>query len=116
VKAGKTEFELDGSKYNVTKYRIGKFGPIHVLRAIYAEGLTDPLDIDVDKEMQVAKLKIDSRAVKNVTNKKILNVFGQEEFTKLEKLVILLMLVSLGLSAASLIVLMFVMHHIGILG
>jgi len=113
VKAGRTVFELDGNIYNVNKYRIGKF---RLLRAIYAEGLTDPLDFDVDKEAKKANLKIDSKAVKNVTNKKILDVFGQEEFTKLEKLVILLMVVSLGISAASLIVMLFVMHHIGVLG
>jgi hypothetical protein len=112
VKAGKTEFELDGNKYNVNKYHIGRF---RLLRAIYAEGLTDPLEFDIDAETKKAKLKIDSKAVKNVTNKKILDVFGQEEFTKLEKLVILLMVVSLGISAASLIVMLFVMHHIGVL-
>jgi cell division protein FtsL len=63
----------------------------------------DPLEFDIDKKLQEAKLKIDSKAVKNVTNKKILDVFGQEEFTKLEKLVILLMCGTLAVSAINLV-------------
>jgi hypothetical protein len=113
VKAGKTEFELDGNKYNVNKYRIGKF---RLLRAIYAEGLTDPLDFDVDKESKKANLKIDSKAVKNVTNKKILDVFGQEEFTKLEKLVILLIVASMGIAVINLVINIFVVNRMGLIG
>ena len=115
VKAGKTEFELDGNKYNVKKFRIGEIGRMRILRAIYAEGLPDPLEFDVDKEKKNAKLKIDSRAIKNVTNKKILDVFGQEEFTKLEKLVILLIVASLGIAAINLAINIFVVHHMGLL-
>lgn len=103
VKAGATEFELDKNKYNIKNFRIGSIFGIRVLRAIYAEGLCDPLEFDIDEVLKKANLKIDSRAVKNVTNKKILDVFGEAEFTKLEKLVIMLMLVTLAVSAINLV-------------
>lgn len=115
VKAGKEEFELDGNKYNIKSYRIGQLGRISVLRAIYAEGLCDPIEFDVDKELKKVNLRIDSKAVKNVTNKKILNVFGQEEFTKLEKLVIVLMLATLAVSAIAVVLNFIIMTKSGII-
>lgn len=114
VKAGKTDFELDGNKYNVKGYRIGRLGRIHVLRAVYAEGIPDPLEFDVDLEMKKVHLKLDSKAIKNVTNKKILDVFGQEEFTKLEKMVILLIVASIGVSAINLVLSIMLMTKIGV--
>jgi hypothetical protein len=112
VRAGKTEFELDGNKYNVKKYYMGNF---RLLRSVYAEGLMDPLEFDIDKKLQEAKLKIDSKAVKNVTNKKILDVFGQEEFTRLEKMVILLMCGTLAVSAINLVLNVIVLMRAGII-
>jgi len=104
VKAGKDVFELDKNKYIIKGYRYGKlFGIVPVMRSYYVEGLPEPLDIDVDKELKEHKLKIDSRAIKTITNKKILDVFGDMEFTKLEQLVILLMLVVGALSVVNLI-------------
>jgi hypothetical protein len=104
VKAGASEFELDDNKYNVSKYRLGRIGPIHILRAIYCEGISDPIEFDVDEVLKKVGLKIDSRAIKNLTNKKILNVFDQEEFTKLEKLVIIVVIAGLAVSAVNLVV------------
>jgi len=115
VKAGQKDFELDKHKYNIKNFRIGSIFGIRVLRAVYAEGLMDPLDFDVDEELQKAHLKIDSRAVKNVTNKKILDVFGEAEFTKLEKLVIVLMLCTLAVSAICLVVNIIVVVKTGVL-
>jgi hypothetical protein len=114
VKAGKTEFELDKNKYNIKNYRIGNIGPIHVLRAVYAEGIFDPLDFDVDVEMQKVNLKLDSKAIKNVTNKKILDVLSDTEFTKMEKIFILLMFVNLALGAINLILNVTIMHKLGL--
>jgi hypothetical protein len=115
VKAGKSEFELDDNKYTIKNYRIGKIGPIHVLRALYYEGIPDPVEFDVDYELKKVGLKIDSRAIKNATNKKILNVFDQEEFTKLEKLVIIMVLASLAVSAINLVMNIILMTKIGVM-
>jgi hypothetical protein len=115
VRAGANEFELDDNKYNVKNYRIGKIGPIHVLRSLYYEGFSDPLEFDVDYEMKKVGLKIDSRAIKNVTNKKILNVFDQEEFTKLEKLVIVMVLAGLAVSAINLVINIILITKLGLL-
>lgn len=112
VKAGKQEFELNGNKYNVGRYHIGKY---RLLRSIYHEGITDPLEFDVNETLKTAKLKIDSRAVKNVTNKKILDVFGQEEFTKLEKLVIFGVLCCIAVSVINLALNIALMHRIGMI-
>lgn len=103
VKPGMDEFELDRNKYNVKKFRIGSFGRIKILRAIYAEGCPDPLEFDIDEEMKIAKLKIDSKAIKNLTDKKILDVFNDEQFTKLEKVVIMIMIAGVAVSAVTLV-------------
>lgn len=105
VKAGKKAFDLDKNTYFVRNYRIGKVGPFTILRSFYYEGIPEPLNIDVDAELKKAKLKIDSKAIKNLTNKKILDVFGDAEFTKLEQIFILLMFANVGISAAILILL-----------
>jgi hypothetical protein len=103
AKPGQTEFELDGNKYNIKKFSIGSFGRVKILRAVYAEGCPDPLDFDIDKEMKIAKLKIDSRAIKHLTDKKILDVFNDEVFTKLEKLVIMIVIAGVAVSAVTLV-------------
>jgi hypothetical protein len=104
VKAGANQFELEDNIYNIKNYRMGKVGPIHVLRSLYYEGFSEPLEFDIDYEMKKVGLKIDSRAIKNATNKKILNVFDQEEFTKLEKLVIVVVIASLAVSAINMVI------------
>lgn len=115
VKAGAEKFELDKKEYILQGYRIGKvFGFITVLRALYVEDYPLPLDIDVDKSMKNAKLKIDAKAIKNVTNKKILNVFGEAEFTQMEKILILASFISTGVSIAVLILVLNITRAIGI--
>lgn len=103
VKAGARDFILDKHKYIVRKYHIGKLGFMHILRAFYHEGLPLPLDFDVDEALKTAKLKIDSKAFKTILNKKILDVFGDAEFTKLEQLVIIGVICSIALGVINLI-------------
>lgn len=114
VKAGKADFELDGNKYNIRRYYTGKVGPFYILRSVYAEGLPDPLDFDIDYEMGKAKLKIDSKAIKNVTNKKILDVLSEAEFTKMEKIFIMLMFVNIAVGGIALFMNITIMHKIGL--
>lgn len=115
VKAGATEFMVDKQKYDIRGYRIGKaFGIFTVLRSYYVEGYPLPFEFDIDDSMKKAKLKIDSKAVKNLTNKKILNVFGDMEFTKMEKLLIMVSFVSVGLGAVTLILLLNLTRAFGI--
>jgi len=104
VKAGAKDFILDKHKYVVRNYRIGKIGFIHILRAFYHEGLPEPLEFDIDETLKTAKLKIDSKAFKTVLNKKILDVFGDAEFTKLEQLVIMGVVAAIGIGIANLII------------
>jgi len=106
VKAGKNSFDLDKNTYFIRSYTIGKWGPFTILRSIFYEGVPEPLQIDVDEELKKAKLKIDSKAIKNLTNKKILDVFGDAEFTRLEQILIMIMFANIGLSAATLIILL----------
>jgi len=113
VKPGKKEFELDKQKYNIKSFRIGNILGIKILRAMYYEGFPDPLEFDVDKEMQKINLKIDAKAIKNLTNKKILDVFGEAEFTKLEKLVILMVICSLAITAINLVLNAIVLYKSG---
>lgn len=103
VKAGAKDFNLDKNKYLVRNYHIGQIGFMHVLRAFYHEGLPEPLIFDVNEALKTAKLKIDSKAFKTVLNKKILDVFGDAEFTKLEQLVIMGVIVSIALGVINLI-------------
>lgn len=115
VKAGAEEFELDKKAYIMQGYRIGKiFGFITVLRALYVEGYPLPLEFNVEESMKKAKLKIDAKAIKNVTNKKILNVFGEAEFTQMEKILIMASFISAGLSVAVLILVLNITRAIGI--
>ena len=115
VKAGATEFEVDKQKYDVRGYRIGKtFGIFTVLRAYYVEGYPLPFEFDVDEAMNKAKLKIDSKAVKNVTNKKILNVFGDVEFTPMEKLLIMVSIAGCIVSVVSLVLILNLTRAFGI--
>jgi hypothetical protein len=115
VKAGKKDFELDKQKYNIKSFRIGSMFGIRILRAVYHEGLPDPLEFDIDKELKKANLKIDSKTIKNVTNKKILDVFGEAEFTRLEMLVIIMTICTLAVSAINLVVNILVIHKMGVL-
>lgn len=115
IKAGEKTFELDKNQYDIRGYRIGKIlGFITVLRALYVEGYSLPVEFDVDKSMKSAKLKIDSKAVKNATNKKILNVFGESEFTQMEKILIMASFISAGVSVVSLILILNITRAIGI--
>jgi len=117
VKAGAREFELDKNKYNVKSYRIGKlFGVIHVLRAFYHEGLPDPLEFNIDEALKKAHLKIDSKAFKTVLNKKILDVFGDAEFTKLEQIMIMAVIASVALGVINLMMQLQILDKIGGLG
>lgn len=125
VKAGEEDFELDGKRYEVKGYYIGKvFGLIHVLRALYFEGYPLPIKINIDEQMEKTKgkrlldgitdyFRIDCTAIRNVTNKKILNVFGAEELTKLEKILIM---VAVGMGAIGIVNIILTMTVINALG
>jgi len=115
VKAGDESFELDKKEYILQGYRIGKvFHFITVLRALYIEGYSLPIEFDVDEAMKKAKLKIDSKAIKNITNKKILNVFGEAEFTQMEKILIMASFISAGVSVVVLMLVLNLTRAIGI--
>jgi len=116
VKAGAKDFTLDKHKYIVRHYRIGKIGFIHILRAFYHEGIPTPLEFDVDETLKTAKLKIDSKAFKTVLNKKILDVFGDSEFTKLEQIVIIGVIASIALGVINLIMNLQITNMLGELG
>jgi hypothetical protein len=114
VKAGAKDFKLDKNTYEVTKYYIGRLlGVIHILRAFYLEGCPLPVDIDYDTEAKKIKFNIDSKAITNMSNKKILNVFGEEEFTKLEKIVIFACMATLAVGVINLFVLVLFLHKVG---
>ena len=115
IKAGKETFELDKNQYDIRGYRIGKVLKIFtVLRALYIEGYPLPIVFDIDEEMKKAKLKIDSKAVKNVTNKKILNVFGEEELTRLERILVFASLISAGIGVLNTILILQLIGAFGI--
>jgi hypothetical protein len=116
VRPGKKDFELDKQKYNIKSFRIGHLFGIKILRAVYAEGFPDPIEFNIDEEMRKVNLKIDAKAIKNVTNKKILDVFGEAEFTKLEKLVILMTVCTLAVSAINLVLNALVLYRSGLMG
>ena len=114
VKAGKREFELDKQIYIINGYRYGKLlGLIPVLRAYYIEGLPQPVQFDVNKVLKEAKLKIDSKAIKTIVNKKILDVYGEAEFTKLEMIMILIMMAIGVLSIINLILNISILDKLG---
>jgi hypothetical protein len=116
VKAGKDEFELDENKYNVKSYRIGSFGRVKILRAIYAEGLPDPLEFSIDEEKQKANLKIDSKAIKNLTRRRILSALLDEgELSRLEKIVIIMTICTLAVTAVNLVLNGIIIHKVGII-
>lgn len=126
VKAGEEEFELDSKTYEVKGYYIGKvFGIIHVLRALYFEGYPLPIIVNIDTEMKKTKIKrkidgfmdyfkIDCTAIRNVTNKKILNVFGAEELTKLEKLLIMVAVGVGAIGVINMVLLFTIMNTLGV--
>jgi hypothetical protein len=117
VKAGAKDFLLDKHRYNIRGYRIGKvLGFIHVLRAFYHEGLPEPLEFNIDEEMKKAHLKIDSKGFKTILNKKILDVFGDSEFTPLEKMVIMLTVANCGISIVNLIFIFQIFNLVQVLG
>lgn len=116
IKAGAKDFILDKNRYLVRKYYISKIGFMHILRAFYHEGLPMPLEFNVDEALKKAHLKIDSKAFKTVLNKKILDVFGDAEFTKLEQLVIIGVVVAIALGAINLIMVFQVLEKLGSLG
>lgn len=117
VKAGAKDFELDKNRYTIKSYRIGKlYGIIHVLRAFYHEGLPDPLEFNIDYELKKAHLKIDSKAFKTVLNKKILDVFGDAEFTKLEQIVIMGVVCSIAIGIVNLIMSFQILNRLTELG
>ena len=60
-------------------------------------------------------MKIDAKAIKNLTNKKILDVFGEAEFTRLEKIFIFVTLINLALCAVNLILNGIVISKLGML-
>lgn len=103
VKAGAKDFILDKHKYIIGTYHIGKIGFMHILRIFYHEGIPIPLVFDVEETLKTAKLKIDSKAFKTILNKKILDVFGDAEFTKLEQIVIMGVIVSIAIGVVNLI-------------
>jgi len=114
IKAGKKDFKLDKNTYTITKYHIGKIGPFTVLRAIYWEGYSLPIDIDVDKALKKANLKIDSKGVKNLTNKKILDVFGEAEFTRMEMILIMICVGALAIGVVNLFFLLSIANNLGV--
>ena len=126
VKASAEEFELDGKKYDVKHYYIGKIGNvIHILRALYFEGYPLPISVSIEEEFakknvkrdvdsKKAPFRIDCRAIKNMTNKKILNVFGDEELTKLEKLLIVVAVAIGAIGVINTVLLFSVMNALGL--
>ena len=113
IKAGKSSFILDKNVYLVTRYYIGRIGAITVLRAIYFEGCPMPIEIDIDEALKKAKLRIDSKAIKSITNKKILDVFGEAEFTRLEMLMAMLTVGAIGIGVVNLVFLLGIANRIG---
>ena len=113
VNPSRKEFELDKNTYQVGKYHTGKvLGLIYVLRSFYIEGYPLPIDI-YNFEKKLNNLKMDSRAITNLGRKKILNVLSDVEFTKLEKLVILVMLCVGAVSGACLVIMLVIAENIG---
>lgn len=112
IKAGKKDFDLDKNTYAIGKYFIGRIFGITVLRAFYVEGFPLPIDMERVGE-QLSYLKIDSKAIKNMTNKKILNVFGEAEFTRLELIVIMGVFASIVIGILNFILLLNVSKAIG---
>jgi len=114
VKAGKDEFELDKKIYFVTGYNLGKaLGFIPYLTATYIENVPQPINVSVILKNNV--IKLDSKGVKNATEKKILSVFTDTPFTKLEMLMILLNIITLGISAFCLVLLLQISGLFGVI-
>lgn len=98
VDAKKRDFECDGYIYELKSYRMGRlFGVIPWLTSYYVEGIPQPLEFDVDKELKKIHLKIDGKAIKNLTNKKIIDVFGEMELTRLEQYMLMVALATIAL-------------------
>jgi len=105
VNAGKDTFELNKKIYFVTGYNYGKaFGVIPYLTATYIENMPQPINVSVI--LSKNKIKLDSKGVRNATNKQILSVFTDSPFTKLEMLMILLNIATMGISAFCLFLLL----------
>lgn len=114
VKPGKESFELDKKLYFVRGFRIGKLGPIKVLRAFYVEDCPLPVtwSEEVEDAFKRAKLKIDAKAIRHLTNKKILSVYGDAEFTRLEELFIFLSMATMGITGVNLVILILLFQKI----
>jgi hypothetical protein len=114
VKPGTESFELDKKVYFVRGFRIGRVGPVKILRAIYVED--NPLPVEwtdeVENAFKKAKLKIDAKAIRHLTDKKILGVYGDAEFTRLEQIFITLSLASLALTAVNMVMIIMVFNKL----
>jgi len=117
VKPSDKDFKCDKNVYEVRGYRYGKIlGFIPWLTAYYVEDYPFPIDIDnmeMDKAMKKAKIRIDAKGIRNLTNKKILNVFGESELTKMEQIIVLIMMATAGLGVINLILLLQILDKLG---
>lgn len=116
IKPSKKDFTLDNKTYKISGYYNGTFlGFIPVLRAVYIEGCPDMLKINWEqyKKTNKIKLNIDAKAIKDLSDKKILSVFTDHELSKIEQIMMLVAFGSIGIGVLNLIFIMQIIEKMG---
>lgn len=105
LSAEKTEFKYKKGKYYLQER--GCFLKNKKIYLFYFEGIPNPISFDnisdeEVKEGEEAELKIDSTVIKDMTEKDFLNALTQTSVDKIDMLLLMLIVLSLGVSMATL--------------